>query len=79
MAEEMIVTVTDNETFGKFKTVEALIKRTNVENPTQADRDELRRLLRENPRIWKWAGDVARRATDHVIKTYAGRNALSEE
>jgi len=31
---------------GKFKTVEALIKRTNRENPSQADRDELRVELR---------------------------------
>lgn len=79
MAEELVVSVTGREEFGKFKTVEALIKRTNLENPKQADRDELRRLLRENPRKWKWAGDVARRATDHVVKTYSGRNAFSQE
>jgi hypothetical protein len=29
--------------------------------------------------MWKWAGDVSRRATDHVIKTYSGKSALSEE
>ncbi len=79
MSEELQMRVTGKEEFGKFKTVEALIKRTNIERPAQADRDELRRLLQENPRMWKWAGDVSRRATDHVIKTYSGKSALSEE
>jgi hypothetical protein len=79
MSEDLQVRVTGEEEFGKFKTVEALIKRTNIEHPAQADRDELRRLLQENPRMWKWAGDVSRRATDHVIKTYSGKPALSEE
>ncbi len=79
MSEEVQMRVTGKEEFGKFKTVEALIKRTNIERPAQADRDELRRLLQENPRMWKWAGDVSRRATDHVIKTYSGKSVLSEE
>ena len=79
MADALVVTVTDKETFGKFKDVRDLIKRTNKEKPTRADRDELRRLLRENPRMWKWAGDVAARATNHVIATYSQGNAFIEE
>jgi len=71
--------VTGKEEFGKFKTVEELLKRTNIEKPKAADVAELRRLLRENPRMWKWAGDAARRATDHVIKTYGGNSVFAIE
>ncbi|MDQ5827305.1 MAG: hypothetical protein M3441_24355, partial [Chloroflexota bacterium] len=65
MAEELQVKVTGKETFGKFKDVRDLIERTNKENPKPADVDELRRLLAENPNLWKFAGDVAERATRH--------------
>ena len=45
MTGEMIVRVRGGDEFGKFKTVEALLKRRNWENPTQADRRHLARAL----------------------------------
>jgi hypothetical protein len=50
------------EEFDPTANLRALVLKTNLENPDERDVAALRKLLRDNPRLWKQAGDPARKA-----------------
>ena len=53
--------------FEEYQRVRDLIEKTHKENPTAKDRAALRHALEESPKLWRWAGDVARVALDQVV------------
>lgn len=46
----------------------AVIKKTDKAKPTKEDRDELNRVLREHPAVWRIAGDVMQMTGDKLIQ-----------
>ncbi|MDQ3805487.1 MAG: hypothetical protein M3416_16870 [Acidobacteriota bacterium] len=62
--------------FERYKNLRDLIGRTNKEKPKAADVAELRRILEEDPKLWRAAGDMARRAVEHVCGKYFDGSAL---
>jgi hypothetical protein len=63
MADELRIEVAD---MAEYRRVSDLIKRTNKENPKPEDREALRRALRDSPKLWRFAGDMTRRALDQI-------------
>jgi hypothetical protein len=66
----------DLEEYQRFR---ALVERTNTESPAAADLVELRRVLDTKPHLWRWAGNVARRAAETIMHTYSYHSALELE
>jgi hypothetical protein len=52
----------NSEGFDPAADLRAVVLRTNLENPDKRDVASLRKLLRDNPQLWKQAGDPARKA-----------------
>ena len=64
----------------EYRLVRDLVEKTHLENPSSEDRAALRCALEASPNLWRWAGDVARLASEKVIATYApGSSALCVE
>jgi hypothetical protein len=51
-----------SEGFDPAANLRAVVLRTNLENPDKRDVALLRKLLRDNPQLWKQVGDPARKA-----------------
>lgn len=51
---------------------------TSTENPKREDIDELRRLLKEYPELWRVAGDFASLATDAILKSATSQVVVRE-
>jgi hypothetical protein len=68
-----------SEDFAEYQRLRSLIEKTNKESPAAADIAELRRALEASPNLWRWAGDVARRASETVMLTYSGQAAFERE
>src|SRR5262252_6794456 len=51
-----------SEEFNPAANLRALVLKTNLENPDKRDVQSLRKLLRDNPQLWKQVGDPARKA-----------------
>ena len=51
-----------SEGFEPAANLRAVVLRTNLENPDKRDVASLRKLLHDNPQLWKQAGDPARKA-----------------
>lgn len=53
-----------------------IVRRTDTEKPTKEDRDELDRLLREQPAVWRVAGDIVEHTAQKLMKDIGGTYAL---
>lgn len=62
-SEGMVVEISDRERYNKIKTI---VAKTNKERPKSEDVSELRRMLQEDPKLWKVAGDFSAHAL-HII------------
>src|SRR5215472_15835115 len=51
-----------SESFDPAANLRALVLKTNLENPDKRDVESLRKMLRDNPQLWKQVGDPARKA-----------------
>src|SRR5215467_7959584 len=51
-----------SEQFDPAANLRALVLKTDLENPDRRDIESLRKLLRDNPQLWKQVGDPARKA-----------------
>jgi hypothetical protein len=60
----------------EYHRVSDLVKRTSKENPKPEDRAALRRELASSPKLWRFAGDMARRALDEILVDYAGESVF---
>jgi hypothetical protein len=60
----------------EYHRVSDLVKRTSKENPKPEDREALRRELASSPKLWRFAGDMARRALDEILADYAGESVF---
>jgi hypothetical protein len=49
------------EEIGLAANLRALVHKTNLDNPSREDVAALRKLLRDNPSLWKQVGDPARK------------------
>src|SRR5215467_687279 len=54
--------------FDATANLRALVLKTNLENPDRRDVESLRKLLRNNPQLWKQVGDPARRALSVLLQ-----------
>ena len=50
-----------------YHRLRALVDRTNKENPDAADVAALKRELEAHPFLWRFAGDLTRRAADKIV------------
>lgn len=73
---EVIIKASD---FEQYKTLRDLISKTNKERPKAEDVAALRRILEEDPKLWRAAGDMARRAVEHVCGKYFDGSAFLRE
>ena len=48
--------------FDAAANLRAVVPKTNLENPDKRDVESLRKMLRDNPQLWKQVGDPARKA-----------------
>lgn len=55
-----------------------LLKRTNKEDPSQADVAALCRALNEDPRFWKEYGDFARLTQNQIVDSISASTAVKE-
>ena len=55
----------------------AIIQRTDVAKPTKEDKAALARLLREQPAVWRAAGDVMEHTARKLINDAQGTYALT--
>jgi hypothetical protein len=60
----------DTETFEDYLRIYKLIQKTNVLDPKPEDVEELRRELTAHPRLWRFAGNTARLASDAAINRW---------
>jgi hypothetical protein len=52
----------ESHEFDPAANLRAVVLRTDLENPDKRDVASLRKLLRDNPQLWKQVGDPARKA-----------------
>jgi hypothetical protein len=58
--------------------IDGLFQRTNVPNPDPADIKKLRKVLRDNPQLWRLAPDLLQHARDAVIDRANASGMLKE-
>lgn len=63
----------------EYQRLRLLVEKTNTESPAVADLDELRRVLDGSPQLWRWVGNVARRAAEAIMQTYGNHSAFELE
>ena len=52
----------------KFKQAVALFKRADKENPKPEDVRALQKVLRDNPDLWRFGGDLAQQAQNRILE-----------
>jgi hypothetical protein len=55
-----------------------LVQKANLDNPSRQDVAELRKLLRDNPQLWKQVGDPARKAVSILVVNSSLTTATKE-
>ena len=55
-----------------------LTERTDLDNPSRQDVAALRKLLRDNPQLWKQAGDPARKALSILLENSSLNETVKE-
>jgi hypothetical protein len=76
MPEQLMITAKGKE---EYRRVTDLLKRTHKANPKEEDVKALRRLLDESPELWRSTGTMARRALDHITRTYFQESVYAQE
>ncbi len=76
MGEQIEIRTNDKD---RYKKLRELVKRTNTAKPAKEDVEALRRCFDEDPGFWRGAGDMARRALDHILRTYYSQSTYLQE
>jgi hypothetical protein len=66
------------EEIGIAANLRTLVHRTNLDNPSRQDVAALRKLLRDNPQLWKQVGDPARKAVSILVENSSLSTATKE-